>query len=87
MEHIPRALTLLYILGTSAVLIPAHLLEPRYFIIPYIFWRLSYPERRIPVIIVELIYEIVINAIVLHMFLYKPFEWLHEPGIKQRFMW
>ncbi|VDO45418.1 unnamed protein product [Brugia timori] len=87
MEHIPRALTLLYILGTAAVLVPAHLLEPRYFIIPYIFWRLSYPERRFLVIILELIYEIIINAIVLYIFLYMPFEWLHEPGVKQRFMW
>ncbi|KAL3997620.1 DIE2/ALG10 family protein [Acanthocheilonema viteae] len=87
MEHIPRALTLLYILGTAAVLVPAYLVEPRYFIIPYIFWRLSYPERRIPVIILELIYESLVNAIILYMFLYRPFEWLHEPGVKQRFMW
>lgn len=87
MEHIPRTLTLLYILGTAAVLVPAYLLEPRYFIVPYIFWRLSYPERRIPVIILELIYELLINAVVLYMFLYRPFEWLHEPGVKQRFMW
>ncbi|EFO18189.1 alpha-1,2 glucosyltransferase [Loa loa] len=87
MEHIPKALTLLYVLGTAAVLVPAYLLEPRYFIIPYIFWRLSYPERRIPVIILELIYEFLINAVVLYMFLYRPFEWVHEPGVKQRFMW
>lgn len=87
MEHIPRALTFLYILGTAAVLVPAYLLEPRYFIVPYIFWRLSYPEQRIPVIILELIYEFLINAAVLYVFLYWPFEWLHEPGVKQRFMW
>ncbi|CAG9537247.1 unnamed protein product [Cercopithifilaria johnstoni] len=87
MGHISRPLTLLYISGTAAVLVPAYLLELRYFIVPYIFWRLSYPERRIPVIILELIYELLINAIVLYVFLYRPFEWLHEPGIKQRFMW
>ncbi|VDO40128.1 unnamed protein product [Onchocerca flexuosa] len=86
-EHIPGILTFLYILGTATVLVPAHLLEPRYFIVPYIFWRLSYPERRIPIIILELIYELFINTVVLHMFLYRPFEWLHEPGVKQRFMW
>ncbi|VDK75038.1 unnamed protein product [Litomosoides sigmodontis] len=85
--HIPRPLALLYILGTAAVLVPAYLLEPRYFIVPYIFWRLSYPERRIPVIILELVYEFLINIVVLYMFLYKPFEWSHEPGVKQRFMW
>lgn len=87
MGHISRPLTLLYILGTAAVLVPAYLLEPRYFIVPYIFWRLSYPERRIAVIMLELIYEFLINVVVLYMFLYKPFEWLHEPGVKQRFMW
>lgn len=87
LTHISRALTFLYVLGTAAVLVPAYLLEPRYFIAPYIFWRLSYPEGRIPIIILELVYEIFINAVVLYMFLYRPFEWLHEPGVKQRFMW
>ncbi|KAM3722033.1 Dol-P-Glc:Glc(2)Man(9)GlcNAc(2)-PP-Dol alpha-1,2-glucosyltransferase [Dirofilaria immitis] len=78
-EHIPRVLSLLYILGTAAVLVPAYLLEPRYFIVPYIFWRLSYPERRILILIIELIYELFINVVVLYMFLYRPFEWSHEP--------
>ncbi|VDN02637.1 unnamed protein product [Thelazia callipaeda] len=86
-DHIPKLLAVLYILGTAAVLVPVNLLEPRYFIVPYIFWRLSYPERRISVIIFELIYAVLINTLVLYMFLFRPFEWSHLPNVKQRFMW
>lgn len=86
-SHLPRFLVLLYILGTMAIVVPAHLLELRYFITSYVIWRLSYSEQRFPVLMLELFYEIVINVVVLYLFLEKPFEWPHEPGVKQRFMW
>lgn len=36
---------------------------------------------------IELVALIIINAAVLYIFLYRPFEWSSEPGVKQRFMW
>ncbi|VDN27582.1 unnamed protein product [Gongylonema pulchrum] len=86
-SHWPRFLVLLYILGTVAVVVPVHLVEPRYFITSYVIWRLSYVDRPLTVLLLELLYEAIVNVFVLYLFLAKPFEWPHEPGVKQRFMW
>lgn len=85
--HLSPSNILLFLLSTASVLVPAHLLEPRYFIASFILWRMALLENRRWVLIIEFLYLLIINSLTLYLFFEKPFEWLNEPGIKQRFMW
>uniref|UniRef100_A0A7E4VE71 Dol-P-Glc:Glc(2)Man(9)GlcNAc(2)-PP-Dol alpha-1,2-glucosyltransferase n=1 Tax=Panagrellus redivivus TaxID=6233 RepID=A0A7E4VE71_PANRE len=80
-------LTLATSLATAACLIPAPLLEFRYFIIPYALWRISLPEHRRSVLVLELFSHVVVNLAALYLFFEKPFTWSNHPGETQRFMW
>ncbi|KHN86250.1 Putative Dol-P-Glc:Glc(2)Man(9)GlcNAc(2)-PP-Dol alpha-1,2-glucosyltransferase [Toxocara canis] len=86
-RHVPRLPVLLYVIATTAVLVPARLLEPRYFIVSYVLWRLSVREKRLWIVLLEIVYQVCINFIVLYLFIDKPFEWVNQRGVKQRFMW
>lgn len=85
--HVPRFVAAFFILATSAVLVPAHLLEPRYFIVPFVFWRLSLLESRPVVLYIDMAFQLVINCLTFYLFFEKPFRWSHEPQDLQRFMW
>ncbi|EUB58270.1 Alpha-1,2-glucosyltransferase ALG10-A [Echinococcus granulosus] len=78
-----------YLVAIALVLVPAGLLEPRYFIAPYVVWRLTRPrireERSYPV--VEVAMNAFINAVTVHIFAFYPFRWLSQPFTWQRFMW
>lgn len=104
---------ILGLVGCSAlVLVPSPLLEPRYFVVPYLILRLNLPVQinrgsgenqtarlhskpppnsasslaRISVAI-EFAWAMVINAVTMYMFLFRPFAWPQEPERRQRFMW
>lgn len=70
-----------------ATLVPSPLLEPRYYILPFLMWRLminkSVPQSRQ---LMEFGWFLVINLVTFYMFLYRPFKWESEDGL-QRFMW
>ncbi|GMT28656.1 hypothetical protein PFISCL1PPCAC_19953 [Pristionchus fissidentatus] len=83
----PRYLRLLFLLSTSIILVPAHLIEFRYFITPFAIWRLSIPSPSIFSSLIELFSNLIIFSCVFSLFLFKPFEWPHEAGVLQRFMW
>lgn len=78
-----------YFVAVIASLVPSPLLEPRYYILPYIIWRArhyrSVDSKLLPIL--ELAWYMVINVLVFYLFLYKPFTWASEPGHLQRFMW
>lgn len=78
---------IMFIFATSACLLPVHLLEPRYFIIPYVLWRLHARKTSFKWLLMELFWNILICGVTFYLFVFKPFEWAHEPGVKQRFMW
>lgn len=81
-----RVWVLLFCLANAAVLIPAPLIEFRYYTIPFYFLILnSQIEDGIKWMVIGIIY-LFINIITLLMFLCRPFHWDHEPGI-QRFIW
>lgn len=46
-EPVPTSTGLIFLLATSLSLITAPLVEPRYFIIPWVIWRLLVPEWRL----------------------------------------
>ncbi|XP_057302444.1 dol-P-Glc:Glc(2)Man(9)GlcNAc(2)-PP-Dol alpha-1,2-glucosyltransferase-like [Hydractinia symbiolongicarpus] len=77
---------LLYLLCTAAVLVPQKLLEFRYFIIPYLLFRLHIGVRNYLELITEFVLYMCVNAVTLYLFIYRPFKWDHEDAI-QRFMW
>ncbi|ETN78807.1 DIE2/ALG10 family protein [Necator americanus] len=87
-SHLSPLVRILFSLCSFAVVVPAHLIEPRYFIVPYVLWRLSAKSATNKIfIITEIISQLFVFASVFLLFLLKPFEWGNEPGVKQRFMW
>lgn len=86
-KHIASHITLLSLLAIAAVLVPLPLFETRYFIVPFVLWRLCLTDNTKVSLVVELLYAVGINLIVLYLFFLKPFVWKHEPGALQRFMW
>jgi alpha-1,2-glucosyltransferase len=94
LEEGPTTSFLLILLATSALsLITAPLVEPRYFIIPWVIWRLHIPSQAKEKrgydwrLWAETAWFLVINGVTGYVFLYKGFEWKQEPGMVQRFMW
>ncbi|CAD5207140.1 unnamed protein product [Bursaphelenchus okinawaensis] len=81
--------TLGLLLSTAATVIPAHLVEFRYFIIPYAIWRLNVNEKAPKCVcnFVEIVVNVILIVVTTYLFVFHPFEWSHEPGRKQRFMW
>ncbi|PAV67547.1 hypothetical protein WR25_06705 [Diploscapter pachys] len=77
----------LFVLCCAASVVPAHLLEFRYFIIPFVLWRLTLTTKYSWLIVAELISNLAIFSAVFYLFLEKPFEWSNEPGVQQRYMW
>eukprot|EP00898_Chlorokybus_atmophyticus_P001065 jgi/Chlat1/195/Chrsp1S03262 len=78
---------LLFLIVTGTALVPALMLEFRYYTIPFLFAALHTrrPLHNLPVTLTMLMF-MALNTVVLRLFLYHPYEWSHEPGI-QRFMW
>ncbi|KAI1259776.1 DIE2/ALG10 family-domain-containing protein [Xylariaceae sp. FL1019] len=99
----PTSTVLLLLLTTALSLITAPLVEPRYFILPWVFWRLLLPasspwsrdgQRKIdPILMLESGWFLLINVTTMYVFLKKPFLWyapdgtLLDEGRVQRFMW
>ncbi|KAF7936726.1 hypothetical protein BELL_0829g00040 [Botrytis elliptica] len=90
----PLSTLFLLLLTTALSLITAPLVEPRYFILPFIFLRLHFPTLTISAspkinirLYAETIWYLLINGVTGYIFLYRGFEWTQEPGRVQRFMW
>jgi alpha-1,2-glucosyltransferase len=76
-----------WITASILMLVPSPLLEFRYFILPFMIYRLHMfhgDERKLRY---ECLYYIGVNMIVFYLFLYRPFQWEHVPNEWQRFMW
>lgn len=78
---------LAYPLCILANLVPQYLLEFRYFVIPFIFYRLQVRPQTWWKLWAEFSMFAVVNAVTFYLFLFKPFHWDHEPNQIQRFMW
>ncbi|KAK9778629.1 putative DIE2/ALG10 family-domain-containing protein [Seiridium cardinale] len=85
---------------TALSLMTAPLVEPRYFILPWVFWRLMVPRRTGGrqegwdwTLVLETGWFLVVNALLMYIFLTRPFVWKMEDGRVldggnvQRFMW
>lgn len=80
---------LVLFVGIGGVIVPAPLIEFRYYTIPLyliaLHSDLGQNHEYIKSLLVGLIYA-VINVVTMYLFLYRPFQWTHEPGV-QRFIW
>ncbi|XP_050261705.1 dol-P-Glc:Glc(2)Man(9)GlcNAc(2)-PP-Dol alpha-1,2-glucosyltransferase-like isoform X3 [Quercus robur] len=77
---------LAFFLATAAVLVPAPLIEFRYYTIPLYFMILhSHINDYHSWLLMGLIY-LALNIFTMTIFLFRPFHWDNEPGI-QRFIW
>jgi alpha-1,2-glucosyltransferase len=91
----------IWLAATSLSVVTAPLVEPRYFIVPWIIWRLhvqsgsaSFSSEDKPTgswydfrLGLETLWSLTINVAVTYTFLYRGFEWANEPGKVQRFLW
>ena len=83
----------LFVLGivgsTALTIVPSPLLEFRYFVLPYLFWRLHLSPALVTKwrAILEYLWFEAINLITLWIFISKSFTWDSEPGKIQRFIW
>lgn len=80
-------------------IIPSPLFEPRYYILPFLIWRMMIRPVEEPVfpvfdyynrtirLCLEFIMFSVINVITFYVFLNYTFEWESEPGFPQRIIW
>lgn len=97
------SIVLIWLITTTLTLITAPLVEPRYFILPWLVWRLhilpssfssSLSSSAAPTIMnprlvlwAETAWFVAINVATGYMFLHRGFEWPQEPGNVQRFLW
>ncbi|XP_069485327.1 dol-P-Glc:Glc(2)Man(9)GlcNAc(2)-PP-Dol alpha-1,2-glucosyltransferase [Ambystoma mexicanum] len=77
---------LAFLVCLLAATVPQKLLEFRYFIIPYLIYRLNSPLPSVPKLVLELALYGAVNTITLYLFLNKTFYWPDNEE-KQRFMW
>lgn len=77
---------LMFFVCLVASTVPQKLLEFRYFILPYIIYRLNMPLPPISRLVCELGCYAVVNFLTFYIFLNKTFQWSDSHDI-QRFMW
>ncbi|KAK7485119.1 hypothetical protein BaRGS_00023659 [Batillaria attramentaria] len=77
---------LAYIICTAATLVPQRMLEFRYFIMPYLLFRLNMPMPSKRALVAEVLFYFLINSLTVYMYVYKPFPWPNANSL-QRFMW
>ncbi|KEI39856.1 glycosyltransferase family 59 protein [Mixia osmundae IAM 14324] len=82
----------IWLLATTLALVPTPLIEPRYYILPFLVYRLHLSRPQTATrrqwqlcLLFETASYVGINALTLYVFLYKPFKWPSESGL-QRFM-
>ncbi|KAM4615086.1 dol-P-Glc:Glc(2)Man(9)GlcNAc(2)-PP-Dol alpha-1,2-glucosyltransferase [Polymixia lowei] len=77
---------LAFLVCLLAVVIPQKLLEFRYYIIPYLMYRLHMPLPSLPRLLLEFLLYTAINAATIYIFISKTFHWSNSTAT-QRFMW
>jgi alpha-1,2-glucosyltransferase len=68
-------------------LAPQLLLEFRYFVVPFLFYRMQVRPVSWPKLVLETAVYAAVNAAAIAIYVMRPFRWEHEPDDVQRFMW
>ncbi|XP_068611453.1 dol-P-Glc:Glc(2)Man(9)GlcNAc(2)-PP-Dol alpha-1,2-glucosyltransferase [Brachionichthys hirsutus] len=78
--------TLAFVACLLAATVPQKLLEFRYFVVPYLMYRLHVPLPSLPRLVGEFLLYTAVNAATLYVFVSETFRW-PESTAAQRFMW
>jgi len=81
-----RVWVLSFVLSVALVLVPAPLIEFRYYTIPFVILVLHFPVIDNGKLLALGLLYVAADLFILVMFLFRPFHREHEPGT-QRFMW
>ena len=76
----------LYAFSIFISIVPHKLLELRYFIVPYVIWKLNIPPNNTTILTSELILYNIVNAFTIYMFIFYTFKWPNLNDV-QRIMW
>ena len=79
-------LALVYWVCVVLVLFLQPLIEFRYFILPYLIFRIHSTHPSVVSVLIDLVSYSVFNAVVLYRFAFMPFYWNNSPEV-QRFTW
>ena len=75
-----------YLICVAATVIPQRMVEFRYFIMPYLIFRLNMPMPSKWILWTEILFYLGVNTWTVYMYIYKPFPWASASSL-QRFMW
>jgi alpha-1,2-glucosyltransferase len=75
-----------FVLSVVALLAPTPLFEFRYFVLPFLIWRINILPNSLTTIAMEFAFNMFLNAVIFHLFLFCPFKWPNESAL-QRIMW
>lgn len=78
--------SLAYVACVACATVPQKLLEFRYFIVPYLMYRLHMPLPSLPRLAGEFLLYAAVNAATVYVFVAKTFRW-PDSAATQRFMW
>ncbi|RKP06416.1 alpha-2-glucosyltransferase Alg10 [Thamnocephalis sphaerospora] len=76
-----------FVVALVLALVPSPLIEFRYFILPFVLYRLHLPLASTRTLAIETGMYLAVNAGTIGLFLLRPFRWASEPNAWQRFMW
>ncbi|XP_017878650.1 putative Dol-P-Glc:Glc(2)Man(9)GlcNAc(2)-PP-Dol alpha-1,2-glucosyltransferase [Ceratina calcarata] len=85
-NHLRFTTQINYMLMVSIVLVPQLLIEPRYFIIPYVLYRCFITKPRDWQIVAESMTTLIVNSLQFYIFISKVFYWNDQP-YPQRISW
>ncbi|KAI6201926.1 Dol-P-Glc:Glc(2)Man(9)GlcNAc(2)-PP-Dol alpha-1,2-glucosyltransferase [Aphelenchoides besseyi] len=86
LKHVRLFTLLCGVISVCLCLIPAHLVEFRYYIIPYSIARINFHQNNTLLVCLEILAHVVVNFFTIDLFLNRPFVWANEPENVQRFM-
>lgn len=86
LQHKSSFWKLVYFISLFAATVPQKLLEFRYFIIPYLIFRLNIRQGSLLQLCIEFLLYVAINGATIYLFVNKPFKWESSSDL-QRFMW
>ncbi|KAH9097533.1 hypothetical protein Ae201684P_001011 [Aphanomyces euteiches] len=74
-----------FFIATTLVLVPTPLVEPRYFIVPFVMYHIQTGKQSIGNLAMTAFVFTLVNAATIYVYLYRPFTW--SDGTQARFMW
>lgn len=87
MAHKSTVYKMIFLFCVAASIVPQKLLEFRYFVIPFLLWRLNVLPPEPIQMMLEIFVNVFLNVSLLLVFLYDTFYWDHDDQNVQRFMW